>query len=276
MSTEETTTVSEPTPTPETVPTPAPQETGETGEISAESGETQAEGGEKQVEAKKEPTVEELLKALKAKDKRIDKLTGRLRSTERAAPLPQGPIGGTNEAAADDSEELTLKRSELQRILDEETRKRAPVYAQQQAEYERRHEVVKGLATELGQAQFDDLARRLDVAVDGLIDQHGRPKPATEAIFATGKLAGAVIAYLADPDNDDEAEAIGRMNAVQAGMAIGEIKAKIAARKAKPEPSKAAAVIEPVKSAGQLTKPIWDLDGDEFDKRRREYRKAHR
>jgi hypothetical protein len=44
----------------------------------------------------------------------------------------------------------------------------------------------------------------------------------------------------------------------------------VALKRAKPEPSKAAAVIEPLKASGPPSKSIFDLDGPEFDRRRRE------
>lgn len=228
-----------------------------------------AEGGGAEAQAEPEkpaPSPEDLEKKLKQAQRRIDKLTGRLAQVRTG--LPDQPIAATNQPAADDSEELRLPKSELQRLIKQE--------AAQQLEYERRHSVVKGLAEELG-PKFDDLTRAADLAVGGLL-HNGRPTAVTEAIFAAGKDAGALIEYLADPENEDEAEAIGRMGPIQAGLAIGEIKARIKAQKAaaKPEPSRAAPVIEPVKGGGKLAKSIFDLSGDEFDQRRREYVKTHR
>lgn len=225
------------------------QQTAEQLDKPAETTEAVEKPAEEAREEKKE--ADERDRTIRRLERRIDKLTGRLRERERM-DLPRQPIDGINQPSADDSEELRLTRAELERVIEEKATAKAGQMTRQQAEYEGRRSVVTGLAKELGQEKFDELSSRLDRALDGVSDERGRPKPVMDAIFAAGKAARGVIEYLADPANADEAEEIGEMSALQAGMAIGEIKAKIAARKAesKPQPSKAATPIEPVRAAG--------------------------
>lgn len=189
--------------------------------------------------------------------RKIDRLVRQREELRAQVRMPlaastQSQAQHTNEPASDD-EPLTLSRAELDRMVTERAQKLAPTIKQQEAEIEQRRGVVAGLQKEWGQEKFDAIARDLDEAFDGLTDDKGRPKPAADAIFESD-APKALIEYLADPENADEAEALGRMSAIAAGRAVAKLEAKLAAKKAeaKPQPSKAAAPIEAVKGGGTV------------------------
>lgn len=165
--------------------------------------------------------------------------------------LRAGSIDGTNRQPQDDSEPVSLSRAELARLVKEEAAKLAPTIKQQEAEIEHRTGVIQSLAKTWGQEKFDTLAAELDDTFGGLADASGRPKPATDAIFEADDPA-AVIEFLADPENADRAEAIGRMGPTQAGRAIAKLEAEIAAKKAdsKPRASNAPRPVEALRGAG--------------------------
>lgn len=170
---------------------------------------------------------------------------------DRVRQLTQPGIAKDNADTSSDAETLSLSRQELQRLIDQRAAEIAPTMRQQQAQIEHRREVVQSLAKEWGQEKFDAIAADLDDAIGGLADRAGQPKPAAEAIFEA-EDPRSVIEYLSDPDHTEEADAIGRMGAVQAGRAIARLEAKLAAEKAKakPQPSKAPAPIEPLRGSG--------------------------
>jgi hypothetical protein len=137
-------------------------------------------------------------------------------------------------------------------MVNERAAKIAPTIKQQQAEIEHRQGIVNSLAKEWGQDKFDAHASELDEAFGGLADASGKPKPATDAIFES-EMPKALIEYLTDPDNADEAEALGRMSATQAGRTIAKIEAKLSTKKAeaKPQPSNAPTPIEGARGGGK-------------------------
>jgi len=239
----------------ETVEAPAvvapPQDAPEPTEAKVESTEAKPEDAKPEEPPKKEKTAEE--REISRLRRRVDNLTRRLYEGQAQQGLQSKPIGDTNQVQADDSEALSLSRAELSRLIEQEARKLAPTISEQQTAIEHRRSVISRLSSELGQERFDALADDLNDAFDGLKDAQGRPKPAADAIFEA-EDPRALIEYLADPDNADEAATLSRMGALQAGRALAKLESKIAAKKAeaKPEPSKAAAVIEPVKGAGAV------------------------
>ena len=228
---------------PETLDTPADQST-----------ETPNDGENVEKEAKPEKTPEQ--RELDRARKKIDRLVRQREELRAQLPiksdLRSGAIGDTNRQPQDDSEPLTLTRAKLQQIVQEEAARLAPAIREQQAEVEHRQKVVASLAKSWGRDRFDELADDLDRSFGGLADAQGRPKPATDCIFEADDPA-ALIEYLADPENDEEAEAIGRMNDRQAGRAIARLEAKISADKAKgkPQASKAAAPLQSLRGGAQ-------------------------
>jgi len=205
------------------------------------------DGKEPAAGAKKEKTPEQ--REVERLRRRVDNLTRRKYELEAAAASTRQPQQPNQ--AGDDDEPVTLTRAELNQRIAEQAKQLAPTMREQQAEEERRHNVVSTLAKEWGQEKFDNLSAELDDAFNGLIDRRGAPKPATDAIFEADSPKD-VIEYLTDPDNADEAASISNMGALQAGRAIAKIEQKIAAAKSKdnPRPSNAPAPIEPARGSG--------------------------
>lgn len=160
----------------------------------------------------------------------------------------RGSATSRENSSQQDDEPLTLSRAELEEMVNSRAKQLAPTLRQEAAEIEHRTKVIEGLAKNLGQERFDELAADLDENLGGL-QRNGKPTAATEAIFAADDPQ-AVIEYLADPDNADEAEAIGRMDAVRAGRAIAKLEGKLeqSKREAKPQRSKAPEPVEPARA----------------------------
>lgn len=207
----------------------------------------------------KKPEKSEEQKRLDRLQKGIDRkhrqvIEARMRAEALEQELSRyrtSPERPTNSPQQDD-EPLTLSRAELEKMVTERAKSLAPTLSQQNAEIEHRTKVIEGLAKDLGQERFDALAEDLDEALGGL-QRNGKPTPATEAIFSADDPQ-AVIQYLADPDNADEAEAIGRLDPVRAGRAIARLEAKLEQSKAaaKPQRSKAPEPLEASKGSGVI------------------------
>ena len=243
----------------------------ETTEASAPAVETpQTEPEVKAEEPKPEKTPEQ--RELERARRKIDRL---YRQREEARieiqtlrgskqDLTSGRNPTTNEPESVDSEKLTLSREELQELIDRRANELAPTLKKQHDEIEHRRKAIDGLAKSWGKEKFDTLARDLSEAFDGLVDGAGKPKAAAGAIFEADEPA-ALIEYLADPDNADEAEALSRMSAVQAGRAIGKLELKLQEKaKAKPQPSKAAPPIEASRGSGSAPSMPSDSDSVEI------------
>tara|TARA_R110000868_G_scaffold160430_2_gene390047 strand:- start:9656 stop:10483 length:828 start_codon:yes stop_codon:yes gene_type:complete len=177
---------------------------------------------------------------------------------EELLRLKGGAERNTN-AQQQDDEPLTLSRAELAQMVKSEAAKLAPTLKQEQAEIEHRKAVIEKLAKDLGTERFDALADDLDEALGGIVDSKGRPKPATDAVFAADDPQ-AVIQYLADPDNADEAESIGRMDPIRAGRAIAKLEGRLEQAKAagKPQRSKAPEPVEPASRGGGVINTMPD------------------
>lgn len=223
----------------------------------APADEPKAEGEEKKDEPKKPKEWWE--KELERKQRRIDNLTKRL---YQAAPLAQDSIKAHNPPDQDDSDELRLSRSELQKLIDQRAAEVAPTIAKQQAEIESRRRVVEKLSQSWGQEKFDALAADLDDALGGLADRRGQPKPVALALFRA-KEPAALIEHLADPENAADAEALASLSdPVDIGFAVAELSSRIAAKKAeeKPQRSKAPQPVEPIRAAAAVTAMPSDSD----------------
>lgn len=231
------------------LPTDAPNiEAGETAEqttatLDPSTEQTEAKEGDEQKTEKKEKTAEQ--REIDRLRRRVDNLTRQ--KYELKAHVPQQ----ASQQNASDDEPVTLSRAELQKYIAEQAKQLAPAMTEQQAEIERRTKVVQSLAKELGQEKFDELSEELDNVFGGLTDRSGAPKAATDAIFYADDPK-AVIEYLTDPDNAEEAERIASMSPIQAGKAIAKLESKMEAAKstAKPKASNAPRPLEPVRSGG--------------------------
>lgn len=178
----------------------------------------------------------------------------------------------TNRPQQSDDEPVSLSKSELQELIQQEARKLAPQVKQREDLIEQRTATVTQLRKQWGADKFESLTSDLGEALDGQTLDDGKTfKPAVEEILDS-KHAGALIEYLTDPENADEAEAIGRMGERQAARAIARLEVKVQAMKAKDKPqvSSAPAPIESVRGQGNLKKSLFDLPPDEYAKRRRE------
>lgn len=168
----------------------------------------------------------------------------------------RGSSGGDTLRAPDsDDEPVSLSRTQLDEMVKREAQRLAPTLKQQEAEIEYRKGVVTSLTKDLGQERFDELAADLDEALGGLVERDGRtPRPAADAIFHADDPK-AVIEYLADPENEAEADRIGRMSHLQAGRAIAQLEAKLASAAAanKPQRSNAPKPIETTRGQGGVT-----------------------
>ena len=156
--------------------------------------------------------------------------------------------GVNYQSTADDSEPLSLTRSQIAELVKAEAAKLAPTIQHETAERERRQSVVSSLASTWGQDKFDSISNDLDEAFDGLVDRRsGQPKPAIEAVFEADNPA-QVIEFLTDPENVDEAEKVSKMSAAQAGKYIAKLEANLSEKpKVESKASKAPAPIEPVR-----------------------------
>lgn len=206
----------------------------------------EGEAGEKQPEAKKEKTPEQ--REIERLRRRVGNLTRQKYEAQARQPAEQRQQGTQD---SDDGESVTLTRAELQRQIAEQAQRLAPSISDQRAETERRQGIVKALEKQWGTEEFDAKALDLDTAFGGLKDAQGRPKPATDAIFDADNPK-ALIEYLTDPDNADEAERIAHLPALRAGREIARLEQKLKeeAGKAKPKPSKAPVPLEAVKGGG--------------------------
>lgn len=224
-------------------------------------------------EAKTEKTPEQReIERMRRKIDRLVRQREELRARVPTQDLRSHSIDAIKEQPAGDSEHLTLTPAQLQQVIREQAEKLAPLVQEQRAVQERRSAVVQGLAKAWGQEKFDYLAAELDETFGGLVDAKGQPKPATDAIFEADDPQG-VIEYLTDPEHAAEAEALASMPALRAGMAIARIEAKLKAPK--PQASNAPKPLEAIRGQGGVSsKRLFDLDGEEFAKRRREQIKA--
>lgn len=188
--------------------------------------------------------------------RRLDNKTRQVYELRAQAPQQQNQHQDSQEG---DDEPVTLTRAELQRQITEQAQRLAPSLSNERAEIERRQGVVQTLSKEWGEEKFNNLAADLDDAFGGLADRSGTPKPATDAIFYADNPK-AVIEYLADPDNADEADRISQMTAVQAGRAVAKLEAKLDVEKtkAKPKPSNAPKPLEAVRSGGGVASGMPD------------------
>lgn len=210
--------------------------------------------GEQNAEQKAEVEKKELT----AEQKRIRKLEtdvrrlvdSRARARAEAESLRQSlqhrPIGDTNGSGSDDSETLSLSKAEFERMVKERAEKMAPDLMRQQTEEDRLKSAARALHDKVGSERFETMTAEL---AEVLPRDH-------QLMLLRAKDPVEVVSYLTDPDNADELEAIGRMDAFDAGQAIGEIRAKLKAAKAqaKQQPSKAAAPLEPVRGGGTVNR----------------------
>lgn len=228
-----------------------------------------AEGAEEKAADKPEKTPEELRRAEMESERRAKDRRTRQRDEARAEArqwklqaeamsrqlqeLTGNKIERDNHGDSSNSELLTLSPDQLERLVESRLASRTAI--------EQRRGVLASVSSELGQQRFDEVSARLEDAFDGFTTPDGQVKPAMEVLFRT-KLQPAILEYLSDPMNADEAEAFARMDAVDAAFAVADLKSKLAAKKAegKPRASKAPAPIEPIRGGGSSSALPSDSD----------------
>jgi hypothetical protein len=241
--------------------------------VPTEQPETEQATGEEQAEKQERPEKTPEQRELAKKDRRIDTLTRReamaraeLQQLRQQVAYTKPQDRGTNHHPNDDTP-VTYTQSKIDAMVLERAKQIAVQLAQDQSVEVQRRTTAQGIAKELGADKFETYTTEVDVAMGGMADENGHLKPATEAIFEVEpKVAAGILEYLADPDNADEAEALGRMSALKAGIAIAKLETKVKAlaesRKAKdkPQPSDVPAPIERLKGSGQPASAPQDSD----------------
>lgn len=243
----------------ETAMPPAQEATASAPEQEAQT--VQAEG--QQTEQGNEPEKKEKQpweREIRRKDRRIDTLTARYARLQAEheqlmsqVTLTQQQRANSNQSPQDEDHPVSLTRKELDELIERASEKKAATLSQKRSIEEQRRSVVQGLAKEWGREKFEAYTSDLDAAFDGVTDDKGVWKPASEAVLES-EMPGALIEYLADPDNAEEAEKLSRMTAIQAGRYVAKLETKLSAKRdeAKPQRSNAPAPVEPVRSGGKV------------------------
>jgi hypothetical protein len=200
-----------------------------------------------------------LEKQLKREQRRIQNLTrqkyemaARLEKLEELARLAPSTQKADNQAIDDDSDTLSLSKAELQRMIEQKAKELAPtIKAKEDGEAEIREKAIS-LRKTLGD-RFEELTGDLATVFD-----HDR-----QMLVLDADNPAALIEYLTDPDNADEADRIARLPANRAAFAMARIEAKLASTpKPKPQISKVAAPIEPVRGGGGASNAAPDVIKD--------------
>lgn len=200
--------------------------------------------GDKPEGKDEKPERSPLEKELARERRRIQNLTRK--NYELQARLQQVPNlahstqSGDNQGIDGDSESLSLSRAELERLVESRAKELAPtIKAKEDGEAEIREKAIS-LRKTLGD-RFEELTGDLATVFD-----HDR-----QMLVLDADNPAALIEYLTDPDNADEADRIARLPANRAAFAMARIEAKLASTpKPKPQISKVAAPIEPVRGGG--------------------------
>lgn len=210
-------------------------------EVTTEASEP--EGQEAKDEGEKKPERHPLEKELAKERRRNQALARRTHAAEAELErLRPRDISATNEPSQADSETLSLTKAQLEELVTKRAQEIAPKIKDKAAEQERIVSAVQALRKEVGADQFEELTNDLATVFN---------ESKQLAVLRTDAPA-ALIRYLTDPDNADEAERIGRMDEFDAGRALAKLEAKLEAKKAedKPQRSKAAAPIESARGSG--------------------------
>lgn len=172
-----------------------------------------------------------------------------------------------NQNSADDSEQLSLTRAQLEQMVREHATQLAPKIGQQEREQAETRERAIKLQKDLGE--------RFEAVTDELSEVFPREH---QLLVLRAKQPGALAEWLTDPDNAEDADRIARLSPVDAAWEMANISASLAAKPVKPARSSAPAPLESVRgNGGAITpKPLAALNDAEFDKRRREFIKSRR
>jgi hypothetical protein len=198
--------------------------------------------------AEPKPEKHPLEKVLAKEQRRNQALARRVHAAEHAlaqyGALQKPAIGDTNQPDSAANEVLSLPKAQLEKLIEDRAREMAPKIKDQAAEKERQIAAVSAVQKELGERFLeltDDLASVFP--------------PEKQMAVLRSDAPAALIEYLTDPDNADEADRIAGMDAYDAGRALARIEFKMQAAKAseKPQRSSAKAPIESMKPTGATT-----------------------
>jgi hypothetical protein len=207
-------------------------------------------------EAAPEKTESELrMEQLERENKKllrgIDRKTKQVYEARARNGLTNQSIGNDNRGAGDDSDTVTLTRAELEQRDREVATRLGPALAKEAQEAAKYHKAAKSLADAVGgQEKFQELT---DELAEGI-----KFSAAKQIAVLDSDTPAALLQYLTDPENADEAEEIAALSDIQAGRRLARIESKLAkqaeesAANSKPEPSKAPKPLEPVR--GVVTK----------------------
>jgi hypothetical protein len=205
------------------------------------------EGEEKPAEVEQTPEqkrIAELEKEIQRKNRVIDKRTRRVyeyRAQLENLGLTQSRNQDNNRGTADDSETLSLTRAEFEAQSLARARELAPTLSRQAIEDERNAKVIQSLQKSVGgQEKFVEMTNELAEVFDAQKQL---------AVLGSDDPA-ALLKYLTDPDNADEAEEIGQLDAISAGRRLAKIEAKLTTPKAGPQASKAPPPLEAIQARG--------------------------
>lgn len=213
--------------------------------------ETEAQTEDKPEDKKPEKTPEQ--KAIEKLERKLGRVIGQREEAraerehlrQQIAALQSRSIDGTNQQSESDSEHLTLTKAQLRQMVEAEAKKLAPTIKGEAESAKHAREVVSGLVKAWGQEAFQERTNELAEVLD----------PSKQMLVLDTDDPAALIEYLTDEDNAEEAEAIGKMPIGRAGYALAKIAAKIEASKAttKPKASKAPQPLEAIRGNGGKT-----------------------
>lgn len=218
----------------ESLPNDAPQIEGEQKQ-EGESESKDKDDGKTERERELERQIKKLERRIDSKTKRTYSAEAELAQLRQSLKIERSGDTVTNE----DGERVTLTPAELEKLIEKRAESLAPKVADKQAQEAELRSAAKALRADLG-ADFDSVTEDLaEILGSGDL----------QLAVLSSKAPAALARYLTDPSNQAEAEKIGRMGLVQAGMAFAEISAKLKAAEstARPKASKAPAPIEPIK-----------------------------
>jgi hypothetical protein len=203
-----------------------------------------ATGEDSSPEVKPEDRARKLENALSRKrqqlaDARAEREHLRRQLDEYQRRLTPGSQEDNNRPSDADSEVVSLTRAQLREREEAAARKLAPTLAQQDAAEASRRKAAQEIVAKIGAEKFNELANEIVQVM---------PEKIALRIMDS-KAPQELLQYLADPDNEAEAAAIGRLDEFRAGEALAELRIKLAERKDRPQVSKSAAIVEPVRGS---------------------------
>lgn len=188
----------------------------------------------------------------------------RLRMLTGDDSLHSLPNRDTNDPdAAGNADRVSLPRSELQRVIEQEARRLAPQLQVQSTVEETRRAAARGLVEEIGHDRFRELSNDVaavlpnDETLLGILDT---PSPRH------------LLEYLAEPEHATEAERIARLPPLRQGIELATLAMKLKARATRvKEVSEAPKPLDVPKGQGSAgPKSLAQLSDEEYAKRRRE------